>query len=226
MKKQIYLTMLATLGGVSIPTIASAATFQTTTLTDTDFSNLVSSGQFIELFVAEARIGNNGLSGDREFGINNDDGSPVAQGQRTYKSGDLVPFTLEYTGTTVNYTLGSQTLNSSFDGRVDTIYFRNRTQGSASISLSNISIDDVSGAGFTTSGNDVDYAVISDISEPFTLSGNLAFSDFESLRGSQVASQIKVGAVPEPLTILGAGTALGFGVLFKRKTSQRQQDKS
>lgn len=225
-----YLTMLATLGGIfSIPTIASAASFQTlTTFSDPEFNSLISTGQFVELFVAEARLGNNALGGDREIGINNPSNNslPVAQGQRVYTSGESVPFTLAYSGTTVDYTLGSQTLTSSqFDGRVDTIYIRNRSQGDASIALTDLSVDNVSGAGLTTSGDDVGYAVISGISEPFTLTGNLTLSDFGSLDGSAVASQIKVGAVPEPLTILGAGTALGFGVFFKRK-SQRQQNKS
>lgn len=32
-----------------------------------------------------------------------------------------------------------------------------------------------------------------------------------------------VGAVPEPLTMLGAGTALGFGTFFKRKLAKKQQ---
>ncbi len=30
-------------------------------------------------------------------------------------------------------------------------------------------------------------------------------------------------AVPEPLTLLGAGTALGFGTFFKRELSKKQK---
>ncbi len=37
---------------------------------------------------------------------------------------------------------------------------------------------------------------------------------------------IEVQAVPEPLTILGAGTALGFGTFFKRKLAKKQNKNS
>ncbi|EAZ91422.1 PEP-CTERM sorting domain-containing protein [Crocosphaera chwakensis] len=33
---------------------------------------------------------------------------------------------------------------------------------------------------------------------------------------------VSVNAVPEPLTILGAGSAIGFGVSFKRKLANRK----
>jgi len=33
------------------------------------------------------------------------------------------------------------------------------------------------------------------------------------------------GAVPEPLTVLGAGTAIGFGSFFKRQLSKKQRKK-
>lgn len=37
---------------------------------------------------------------------------------------------------------------------------------------------------------------------------------------------VKAVAAPEPLTILGAGTAVGFGAFFKRKIAKKQQKKS
>lgn len=35
---------------------------------------------------------------------------------------------------------------------------------------------------------------------------------------------VSVNAVPEPLTILGAGTAIGFGAFFKRKQAKKDKD--
>ena len=35
-----------------------------------------------------------------------------------------------------------------------------------------------------------------------------------------------LAAVPEPLTILGTGTAIGFGAFFKRQTSKKQKEKA
>ena len=41
---------------------------------------------------------------------------------------------------------------------------------------------------------------------------------------SRLAFQVKGGAtIPEPLTILGSATALGFGTFFKRKLSKKQR---
>jgi hypothetical protein len=40
-----------------------------------------------------------------------------------------------------------------------------------------------------------------------------------------IASAVNPAAVPEPLTILGAMTAAGFGVGFKRKLAESQKDK-
>ncbi|MDJ0510323.1 MAG: PEP-CTERM sorting domain-containing protein, partial [Crocosphaera sp.] len=38
-------------------------------------------------------------------------------------------------------------------------------------------------------------------------------------------SSANISQVPEPLTILGAGTALGFGTLFKRKLNASKKEK-
>ncbi|MGF1480479.1 MAG: PEP-CTERM sorting domain-containing protein [Cyanophyceae cyanobacterium] len=57
--------------------------------------------------------------------------------------------------------------------------------------------------------------------------------DFPSLRGSTFSfsatdfndgyrlQQVEAAIVPEPLTILGAGTALGFGIAFKKRASKK-----
>ena len=44
---------------------------------------------------------------------------------------------------------------------------------------------------------------------------------------SEVQVDVEVEMVPEPLTILGSFTALGFGTFFKRKVGKKaQQDKA
>ncbi|WP_241392545.1 PEP-CTERM sorting domain-containing protein [Rippkaea orientalis] len=41
----------------------------------------------------------------------------------------------------------------------------------------------------------------------------------------QTPTGTPVGVVPEPLTILGAGTALEFSTTFKRKLTQKKANK-
>jgi hypothetical protein len=52
----------------------------------------------------------------------------------------------------------------------------------------------------------------------FTVSNSSTFNSPSGLRVEFLEST--AAAVPEPLTLLGAGTALGFGALFKRKLTQ------
>jgi hypothetical protein len=52
----------------------------------------------------------------------------------------------------------------------------------------------------------------------------IASSSTDSTDDTTAALPITVTkAVPEPLTILGSGVALGFGVLFKREYSKKQK---
>ncbi|WP_414579219.1 choice-of-anchor W domain-containing protein [Anabaena sp. CCY 9402-a] len=176
--------------------------------TDGDFNNLLSNGEFTELFVAEGRIGNNSLNGDRELGINTSTGLPVASGQRVWGNGTPVNFTLEYTGTQVNYTVNGELLSSNaFTSVVDNIFLRTRAADDSSITLSNLVfngtaigqnlLSSVSGA-----GSDIDYLQISDISSPFTLTGEILMTWTGTIpRNSRLAYQLKVGStksIPEP----------------------------
>jgi hypothetical protein len=52
------------------------------------------------------------------------------------------------------------------------------------------------------------------------------FGTVENLRNTQVIYNSKVKAVPEPLTLLGSGAALGFGALMKRRSSKLKAKKS
>jgi hypothetical protein len=65
------------------------------------------------------------------------------------------------------------------------------------------------------------------------LTGNLALDDGllvvsnpEGVYAYAETSSFTPEPVPEPLTILGSATALGFGALFKCQSSKKQKDKS
>ncbi|MBD2360793.1 PEP-CTERM sorting domain-containing protein [Anabaena minutissima FACHB-250] len=205
---------LTALGLTTISLFLAANSAQAFTLvdrsgfTDGDFNNLLSNGEFTELFVAEGRIGNNSLNGDRELGINTSTGLPVASGQRVWGNGTPVDFTLEYTGTQVNYTVNGELLSSNaFTSVADNIFLRTRAADDSSITLSNLVfsgtaigqnlLSSVSGA-----GSDIDYLQISDISSPFTLTGEILMTWTGTIpRNSRLAYQITVGStksIPEP----------------------------
>jgi hypothetical protein len=71
-------------------------------------------------------------------------------------------------------------------------------------------------------------AVVTDLfkkglSVQLTASG---FGAVETQRNTQVVFNSKVKAVPEPLTLLGSGAALGFGALMKRRSSKLKAKKA
>lgn len=197
--------------------------------TDADFDNLLATGKFTELFVAEGRIGNNNLNGDRELGINTSTGVPVASGQRIWGNGTPVDFTLEYTGTQVNYTVNGQTLiSNAFSSAANSIFLRTRAGDNSSVTLSNLVFNgtavgenlfsSVSGA-----GSDIDYLQIADISSSFTLTGQVLMNwSGATPNGSRLAYQIKVGSttsIPEPASVGAIFLAGIAGVGY----SKRQQ---
>jgi hypothetical protein len=85
-------------------------------------------------------------------------------------------------------------------------------------------IFNIANAGFHKPFN----AVVADIfnkglSVQLTAAG---FGTVENQRGTQVVFNSKVKAVPEPLTLLGSGAALGFGALMKRRSSKLKTKKA
>lgn len=224
-----FISMLATLGVLMGAANANAASFRLLNgFTDTDFQTQIANGDFTELFVAESRMGNNQTNGDRELGINTATGTPVAQGQRVWSSGQAVNFVLEYTGSVVNYTVGGQLLSSTaFSGPVTDIFLRTRAAANSSLSLTNLvfngqAFSDLGSAG--AGGNsDVDYLQISKLSAPFTLTGTSTMTwTGAAPRSSQMAYQIKVGtspnaSVPEPGTVLALTVGAGAFSVIKRK---------
>jgi len=59
-----------------------------------------------------------------------------------------------------------------------------------------------------------------------TKKGNSKFIDDQDgfLKGNFKAKNLNTTKVPEPLTILGSATALGFGALLKREHSKKQKE--
>jgi len=243
-RQSLFVLALTALGLFLAPNSAKAFTLvDRTGLTDTGFNQLEDQG-FNELFVAEGRIGNNSLNdAERELGINRNDrdpnfpAQPVTSGQFVWGNGTPVDFTLDYTGSTVNYTVGNQLLSTTaFNGPVSDIFLRTFATDNSSVKLSDLVFNDLSktdsqftigslSSSGTSSGPDTNYIQISDISAPFEITGQalLSWTGTEPTR-SNLAYQIKVGnssppsqQVPEPGT-LGAILLTGIaGVGFSRR---------
>ncbi|WP_157951260.1 PEP-CTERM sorting domain-containing protein [Cyanothece sp. BG0011] len=235
--------------GVGLSTsVAQAATFTDLSgFGDSDFNNAKNSGLFEEDWVAEGRIGNdNPESGVWEQGIwnwtTNSSNSLVEQGGLDWNSGGAVAFTINYQaadGGTLTYTLGGQTISSTnlteasrFPNGLNALYIRTRSNNAGdSVSLNNFQLVDDNGTfNYNTpldssDGDTVNYLLISDIEGDFTLTGDATLSWLTSRpNNSALAFQVKGGnVVPEPFTILGSATALGFGTFFKKKLSKKQR---
>jgi hypothetical protein len=244
-QKSFIVLGLAVSGLFLTPNQAKASSLvDRTNFTDTQFQSMLSNGEFTESFVAEGRIGNNGSggNGEQEFGINTpitrkSDGTltsatTIAKGDRTWVSGSLVDFVLEYTGSQVNYTVGDKLLSSTaFSGPVSDIFLRTFAQkdGTAAtnpnknnlVGLSNLllfengstqgkSINSLSSSGGTSS--DTDYVQIGGISAGFKLTGKASMSwTGATPTRSNLAYQIKVGNTPKSTKVPEPGM---LGAIF------------
>ncbi|WP_236144590.1 choice-of-anchor W domain-containing protein [Nostoc sp. CMAA1605] len=236
------ISLLLTTNAAQAFTLVNRAGF-----TDAEFEDLQFNGDFTELFVAEGRIGNNSLSSaERELGLNTPlipsgsnliGGIPVVSGQRVWGNGTPVNFSLEYTGSQVNYIVDGQLLSTtSFTGAANSIFIRTRAADNSFIELSNLVFDgtaigDTVLSSVSGTGRDIDYLQISDISQPFTLTGQVLMSWTDAVpRNSALAYQIKVGStptsVPEPGMVgamfLAGVAAVGYG---KKKSSVNNSKK-
>ncbi|MFB2880092.1 choice-of-anchor W domain-containing protein [Floridanema aerugineum] len=231
LRSAFFTLAVVSLGAVCVPKEANAFTVvDRTGFTDTEFNQLRTDGLFTELFVAESRIGNNGFGGnnEREFGINTDTGANVAFGDRIWENGGLVDFTLQYTGSLVNYIVGDRLLSSSaFSGPITDIFLRTRAVNNSTMALSDLLFNGQAISNLLSSGldsTDVDYLQISNITTPFTLTGKSLMSWTGTAPSrSNLAYQIKVGttppveSVPEP-GMVGALFAAGvLSVGLKKK---------
>ncbi|KAF3887757.1 MULTISPECIES: choice-of-anchor W domain-containing protein [Nostocales] len=232
-RKLLLIFGLLTLGLCTVPNPAKALTLsQNPNFTDTDFENLIKQGQFSEKFVAEGRIGDLGGLATYELSINDDiqqGGQPVEQQQYAWVNNQPVNFSLEYTGNSVKYIVGGQTLSSTaFNGPVSDIFIRTFASQNSVVSLSDLVLNGTSLGSLNSSSlglaSDVDYLRISDISDPFVLTGQttLFWAGTTPPKNSQLAYQFKVGgssktSVPEPGTI-GAIALVAFaGLGYSRK---------
>jgi hypothetical protein len=239
--KSLIVVGLATLGLFLLPSSAKALTIvDRTGFSDTDFENLLRNGQFSESFVTEGRIGNNSLdTTERELGINTaikpntngelTGGNPVAAGEYVWGNRQPANFSLQYTGSTINYTLGGQTLTSNaFSGPVTDIFLRTFASNNGNVALTNLAFDNQVFGGLSSSSinnsQDTDYIQLSNISSPFTLTGQalIGWTSITPAR-SQVAYQIKVGSspstrsVPEPGTVGAIFLATVAGIAYGRR---------
>lgn len=235
---------VAAVGLLMAPSSAQAFTlvdrtdFDDTDFDDTDFISLTNSGEFSELFVAEGRIGDSarGTAQYKELKINGDvlDYAPVAEEtQFDWKSGEEYDFTLKYDGSTVNYTLGGQTLSTNeFSSPINSIFFRTSGWKNSTTSLTNLmfngeAIGDLTSNG-TDDSRDIDYLQLNDASSSFEITGtaSMTWSGIKP-KGSQSAFQIKVGnstpaSVPEPGTIgaIFITGMTGLGLSKKKKKAE------
>lgn len=200
-----------TLSAASAPAFASFT--ESNAMTDPQFAALLNSNQIQEIFVAEGRIGNNALSNaERELGINNPAGAPLAAGQFVWPNNfnaqqpDLVPFTLTYNAGSVAFDVDGTVLNAAFSGDINQLYIRTRAQDVSFWSVTDLLLDSqaVSGVSFASANgaSDVDYLVLT-LDKPassFTLSGNFSIG-WDGVRPdrSELAVQIKA-TIPAPAT--------------------------
>ena len=237
--KSLIVLGLATLGLFVAPHSAKALTLVNQTgFTDTDFENLINQGQFNELFVAEGRIGDLGGTATYELSINEDvekGANPVQQQQYAWENNKPVDFSLEYTGSTVNYTVDGKLLSSNaFNGPVSDIFIRTFASNNSAVSLTNLAFngEGIGNLGSSSLGiaSDVDYLQIGEISDPFVITGKTSlFWAANPPRNSQLAYQIKVGgsssstSVPEPGTVgaifLATVAGIGYGTRKKVKVA-------
>ena len=246
---------IATIGlattGLAV-TATSAQAFQIVNrsgLTDTQFNDLIKTGQFTEKFVAESRIGNKATNGTHEVGILDASRGllPDKTAQKAWVSGQEVAFELKYDGSTVEYIVGGQKLSSTkFTGPITDFFLRTRaaqgdsqTNGSQ-LPLKNLkltnnghtrNLDPLMSEGSKTQ-SDVDYMQVSNLRGAFTLTGTSVMNwTFTRTQNSQLAYQIKVGTtppkeIPEPMA-LGALAIAGIAIYrSKRQLSIRSTGSS
>lgn len=240
--KSLIVLGLATLGLFLAPNSAKAFSLvNRTNFTDTDFENLTRSGQFSELFVAEGRIGDRGGNATYELSINNDvnqGAAPATQEQFDWGNGKLEDFSLEYTGSQVNYIVGGKTLTSTaFSGPVNDLFLRTYASNNSTATLNNLVLggNQIGNLSSTATGTntDTDYIEISDISAPFKITGQTALSwTGTAPSNSQLAYQIKVGSsrntpsttsVPEPGTVAAILLATVAGIGSSKRKKQASQ---
>ncbi|MBE9179532.1 PTPA-CTERM sorting domain-containing protein [Oculatella sp. LEGE 06141] len=209
---------------------AEAVTFESLPLlTDNDFRDLLNSGDFVESFVVEGRIGtgSSGIHSERELGINNLLGQPLVAGQLANWASPY-NFSLMFDGNNITYKLDNQTLTTTVGAKVNRILVRTFAQsGKGNVTLSDLVFNGEVFSGLLTSdgagGNDVSYLNITGFSTPFTLTGKALISANNGAARSQLAYQFKAGFSPEPIptpALLPGLIGMGVAVLRKKQDEE------
>lgn len=210
-------------GGAQAATLMSLPGFG-----DADFTAGSPSLEDQEVAVGEIRIGNNGLSGDRELGINTPPpASPVADGQFVFTSGTSYAFDFGYlAGTqTLSLSLGGTTISTTTFtdvGNTDAIYIRaasrDETDGTESTLLSDLMFNSGGVLGSVLSEDGArTYAKITgaDFAADWNLTGFITFTGPFNKDGSSYAAQFKlVDTAPIPLPAAAWMLLAGLGGLF------------
>ncbi|MEQ8959970.1 MAG: PEP-CTERM sorting domain-containing protein [Coleofasciculus sp. C2-GNP5-27] len=204
----------------------------------------------------DGRAGAKG-SGDWELGIG-EDNFPIPKDQFhwDWQNQQEVPWTLDWDGNTVSFTIQEQTISyyqatppaTSFNGFY--LWTRSQTEiekgkvapGTEMFlqvdAINGIDIDPVSSSAVApeTQGNqNITKNYFSSDTQISTLSGIARMSWLDGAPNpnqAQARSRVELKIegfstpstpVPEPLTLLGSATALGFGALFKRQYSKQRK---
>lgn len=198
----LFAIALFTLGLSLFPSNASGITLQYLSSAD-EVQTLLPN----PAFVAEGQIGIIALNKHSEF----DSNPPKAENTESqidfaWSNGNKQPFSLIYDGSTVRYTVGSETLESEITGSFTDIFLSTRaTEKGSSTLLDSLQLKDSSMTLFisslvaseTTGGQTI--WRIYDIDSPFTLTGNATLSWMETPQSSSnIAYQIQVGSVDPP----------------------------
>jgi hypothetical protein len=244
-QKTLLSTAIATLGCLSLSTAANAFTLgghMTSEGYDADLSYnaLFPDGDSGDdtAFVAESRYGDLGGAAQYEFKIfDHQTGGGLDEANFNWGNGTSYDFSLEYTALGWTYSLfefGTENLltyvTEAFTAPFSDIFIRTRANNGTSAVVDNLFLDGVAVGDRSAVENvegsfGVDYLRISDVSEPFTLTGTstMSWTEGSKPKGSRLAYQIKVvnledtQPVPEPTILVGLGVSL-LGLVRLRRT--------
>jgi len=223
------IAIASTLGVLSQGLSAQAASLMPGNISDAQFNQLMTSGQFSETFVTSSRIGGKSTY---ELGILDPQNNlaPDQEDEFAWVSGDIVNFSLAYDGSDLTYSVGGQTLSTTaFSGPVTDLFLRTRAADNSAINLSNLMITDDTGAlslGSSGSagmgGTDVDYLQIGDVTGAFTLTGEsvMTWDSNDPPKQSELIFQIKAGpsqSVPEPTSLAAIALFGAAGLKLRRR---------
>lgn len=244
-QKTLLSTAIATLGCLSLSTAAHAFTLgghitSEGSAADQAYNALFPDGESGDdtAFVAESRYGDRGGAAQYEFKIfDHPVDDDLDEANFSWENGVSYDFSLEYTALGWTYSLfefGTENLLTSvtqaFTAPFSDIFIRTRANNGTSVVVDNLFLDDVAVGDRSAVENvegsfGVDYLRISDISEPFKLTGTstMNWTEGSNPTNSRLAYQIKVvnledtQPIPEPTILVGLGVSL-LGLTRLRRT--------